>query len=194
MRNVFKALETAGLQLRIDKCKLGVNSVEFLGHRISFEGRSPVREYARKLQNFPQPKCVAALQRFIGVVNYYRCYIQNMSGITEPLFGLLKKGRRWDWDSRCQLAFETLRTHLTTEPVILSHPDWNCEFYIEADASLGGGGRAISIGQEHRKITSSSFLFVLFESHPEKLLRRAIRGLGPGGCNSQMSGLSQRGH
>ena len=54
LRHVLKSLEAAGLQLHKDKdkCELEVNSVEFLGHRISFEGRSPVPEYTRKLQ-FP---------------------------------------------------------------------------------------------------------------------------------------------
>ena len=66
LREVLKHLQVAGLQLRKEKCQFGFSSVEFLGHRISFEGRTPVPEYTQRLRSFPQPKSVAELQRFLG--------------------------------------------------------------------------------------------------------------------------------
>ena len=122
LREVLKHLQVAGLQLRKEKCQFGFSSVEFLGHRISFEGRTPVPEYTQRLRSFPQPKSVAELQRFLGTANYYRCYIENMSGIAEPLYRLLKTGQQWNWDGKCQTAFEELRARLTNEPVTLAHP------------------------------------------------------------------------
>ena len=144
LREVLKHLQAAGLQLRREKCEIGFSSVEFLGHRISFEGRTPVPGYTHRLQSFPQPKGVAELQRFLGTANYYRCYIENMSGIAEPLYSLLKKGKEWAWNEKCQTAFEELRTRLTNEPVTLAHPSWNSEFYIEGDASLVGIAAVLS--------------------------------------------------
>ena len=49
LREVLKHLQVAGLQLRKEKCQFGFSSVEFLGHRISFEGRTPVPEYTQRL-------------------------------------------------------------------------------------------------------------------------------------------------
>ena len=144
LREVLKHLQVAGLQLRKEKCQFGFSSVEFLGHRISFEGRTPVPEYTQRLRSFPQPKSVAELQRFLGTANYYRCYIENMSGIAEPLYRLLKTGQQWNWDGKCQTAFEELRARLTNEPVTLAHPAWNSEFYVEADASLVGVAAVLS--------------------------------------------------
>ena len=92
LREVFKRLDASGLQLRREKCRIGDSSMEFLGHQISFEGRAPVGEYIRRLQTFPQPSNVTELQRFLGMVNYYRCYLEDMSGIAEPLYRLLKRG------------------------------------------------------------------------------------------------------
>ena len=143
LRAVFECLSTAGLQLRRNKCYFGFSLLEFLGHRISGEGRGPSPEYLHKLESFPEPRSVAEL-RFIGTVNYYRCYIKNMSQVAEPLYGLLKKGRRWQWDKGCQLAFDHLRTCLVREPISLSHPDWKGEFYIEADASSTGVAAVLS--------------------------------------------------
>ena len=119
LREVLKRLQAARLQLRKEKCQFGYSSVEFLGHRISFEGTTPVPGYTQRLRSFPQPKGVAELQRFLGTANYYRCYIKNMYVIAEPLYRLLRKGQQWNWDEECQTAFEELRARLTNEPVTL---------------------------------------------------------------------------
>ena len=144
LHNVFQRLEAAGLQLRRGKCKVGYTSMEFLGHRISNTGRSPVPDYIRKLENFPYPVTVAELQRFLGTVNYYRCYLKDLSKIAEPLYALLKKGKAWQWNEACREAFDQLRTQLVKEHVSLSHPNWQGEFYIEADASTKGIGAKLS--------------------------------------------------
>ena len=94
IRESFKRLESAGLQLRRDKCQIGYDFVEFLEHQISAGGRAPIPEYIQKLQTFPQPRTVTELQRFLWTANYYRCYIKDMSGIAEPLYQLLKRGAR----------------------------------------------------------------------------------------------------
>ena len=93
---------------------------------------------------FPEPRSVTELQRFIGAVNYYRCYIEGLSKIAEPLYNLLRKGKHWSWDERCHAAFDELRTRLIREPVCLSHPDWKGEFHIEADASSTGVAAVLS--------------------------------------------------
>ena len=127
LQEVFERLKAAGLQLRREKCRIGYTSVEFLGHRISFQGRSPIMEYTQKLHSFPQPNNVAELQRFLGTANYSRCYIENMSSIAEPLFNLMKRSKPWVWDGRCHKAFEHLRERLMEEPVPLAHTDWGRE-------------------------------------------------------------------
>ena len=138
LHNVFQRLEATGLQLRRGECKVGYTSMEFLGHRVSNTGRSPVPDYIRKLENFPYPVTVAELQRFLDTVNYYRCYLKDLSNIAEPLYALLRKGKSWQWNEACREAFDQLRTELVKEHVSLSHPNWQGEFYIEADASTKG--------------------------------------------------------
>ena len=149
LRMVFDRLGKAGLQLRKDKCKLGHRSLEFLGHRVTEEGKSPVPEYLERLKSFPVPRTLTELQRFIGTANYYRCYIERMSEIAHPLYSLLLKSRRWNWDEACQKAFEELRTRLVREPVSLAHPKWNENFYLEADACTTGVAAILSQLDEH---------------------------------------------
>ena len=40
----------------------------------------------------------------------------------EPLFGLLKNGKKVQWDDRCQAAFEQIKEYLQNPPV-LSPPE-----------------------------------------------------------------------
>ena len=88
LRNALQCFEKSGIQLRRDKCKFGC---EFLGHRISGEGRTPTQSYTERIGRFPVPKSVAELQRFLGTVGYYRCYIPNLATIASPLYSLTKK-------------------------------------------------------------------------------------------------------
>ena len=40
----------------------------------------------------------------------------------EPLFGLLKKGKKFQWDGRCQAAFEQIKEYLQN-PLVLAPPE-----------------------------------------------------------------------
>ena len=143
LEEVFRRLEVAGLRLRKDKCRLAYRGVEFLGHWISENGRSPLKSYTKRLQEFPKPKNVKELQRCMGMMNYYRCYIRNFALMAEPLYALMRSGCEWKWDERCEKAFDELRTWLLKEPVTLSYPDWDQEFHIETDACSSGIGATL---------------------------------------------------
>ena len=86
LRIALRCLEKAGIQLRHDKCKFGYNECEFLGHRISGEGRTPTQSYTERISKFPVPKSAAELQRFLGTVGYYRCYIPILAAVASPLY------------------------------------------------------------------------------------------------------------
>jgi hypothetical protein len=52
---------------------------------------------------------------------------------------LLKKGVKFDWGQKCEDAFNTLRQHLTTAP-ILAQPDNAKSFDVYCNASEIGLG------------------------------------------------------
>ena len=143
LTRVFERLDEAGLRLRRDKCRLGCDSVEFLGHWISRGGRSPLRSYVERVRNFTRPNTVTQLQRFLGTVNYYRCYIPRIASTAEPLYSLTKKRAPWVWNDRCEQAFQELRSALSRGPVTLSFPDWTDVFHVEADACSTGIGAVL---------------------------------------------------
>ena len=52
---------------------------------------------------------------------------------------LLKKNKKFEWSEKAEESFETLKTKLTTAPVLVL-PDTSKDFVIFCDASLQGLG------------------------------------------------------
>jgi hypothetical protein len=61
-------------------------------------------------------------------------FIQTFSDLTFPLTCLLLKDAKFDWSSKCAVAFDTLKTAFTSFPV-LRHYDFDKSCTIETDAS-----------------------------------------------------------
>ncbi len=55
------------------------------------------------------PRKVIKLWSFLGFANYYRRFIKGYSSLLTPLMDLLKKNKSWDWDTKCQKAFDALK-------------------------------------------------------------------------------------
>ena len=54
-----------------------------------------------KVQAFPTPTTVALLQEFLGLLGYWTVFILHLAQILKPLYRLVRKGIRWDWDETC---------------------------------------------------------------------------------------------
>ena len=72
LRETFKCIKKAGRKLTLHKCHFGAREINFLGRTITPVGVKPQRE---NVQNFLQktkfPKSKKALQRYLGILNYY---------------------------------------------------------------------------------------------------------------------------
>ncbi|RVW28374.1 Transposon Tf2-11 polyprotein [Vitis vinifera] len=85
----------------------------------------------KAIQEWDPPTKVPQLRSFLGLVNYYRRFIKGYSARAAPLTDLLKKNKAWEWDERCQQAFEDLKKAVTEEPV-LALPDHTKVFESQA--------------------------------------------------------------
>lgn len=95
------------------------------------------------------PQKQSIVRSFLGLVGYYRSFIQNFSKVASPLFGLLAKDSEFCWASNCQEALEVLKENLTNEPS-LRGPNWALPFHIHVDASNKVVGEAL--GQVEDKL------------------------------------------
>ena len=98
-----------------------------MGYHIS--GLSPIHENIDAI--LEAPTNLKGLERFIGMVGYYREFLPQMTEIVDPLNRLRQKGQK---------TFRTVKKCLISPPVLIV-PNWNEPFYMEADAcdvSVGG--------------------------------------------------------
>ena len=65
----------ANLSLRVDKCIFASRKVTNLGFEFSVEGIKPSEENIVKIKDFPRPKNVKELKRFLGLSNYHRQFM-----------------------------------------------------------------------------------------------------------------------
>jgi hypothetical protein len=88
------------------------------------------------------PSIPQRFAQFFGssrTAGYYQKFIRHFGIICQPLTALLKKNAIFVWTSEHDTAFHTLKSALTSAPV-LSLPDFASPFMIETDASDKGIG------------------------------------------------------
>lgn len=141
--NIFDRLRASGLKLNLSKTKLFCKQIEYLGHIIDADGVKPSHKNIEAIQNVPTPKNVKEIQRFLGMASYFRKFISLFAKKAHPLNALCKKDVQFEWTSKCEEAFQSLKNALTTKPV-LAFPDYTKKFYISTDASNYAVGGYIS--------------------------------------------------
>lgn len=62
-----------------------------------------------KMEKYPVPKDISLVRQFLGLASYYRCFVPDLSKIVSPLHCLLKHDATFQWTTKCQAAFETLK-------------------------------------------------------------------------------------
>ena len=115
---VLKRLEESNLTLNKSKCLFSVPSVRALGHVISAEGISPDPHKVKAIINIPQPKNVADVRSFMGMVNQFNKFTSNLATKSKPLRDLLCKDSVWYWGKSQNEAFNELKKCLTSAPIL----------------------------------------------------------------------------
>jgi len=71
VEKVIRRLEENNLYVKPEKCKWKVREVEFLGVVIEPEGIKIEKEKVKGVLEWPTPKCIKDIQKFLGLANYY---------------------------------------------------------------------------------------------------------------------------
>ena len=140
VRTILQRLKDNNLYSKIEKCIFHASSVEFLGYVVSSNGISMEPSRVKAIRDWPTPRSIKDIQKFLGFANFYRMFVPNYSKTIVPITQLLKKDVPFEWTADCTSAFELLKDKFTSSP-ILAHADTSKPFYVETDASdfaLGG--------------------------------------------------------
>jgi len=83
--------------------------VGFLGVVIEPDRIKIEEEKVKGVLDWPTPKCVKDVQKFLGLVNYYHQFIEDFAFIARPLYNMVKKDQKWDWMEKQKEAFRELK-------------------------------------------------------------------------------------
>jgi transposase InsO family protein len=131
---IFRRLQQAGLKVKASKCQLFLTEIEYLGYLVGRDGLKVNPKKVKAISEFPVPKKVKDVQAFLGVVGYFRTFIDHFAERARPLYKLLKNETVWKWDKEEDIAFNDLKQCLLHAPV-LSFPDFRLPFHLTTDAS-----------------------------------------------------------
>ena len=137
LEKVLARLAEASLVLNLKKCEFVKAHVQYLGYVVGQGKVCPPLCKVEAIANIPRPEKKRELQRFLGMIGYYRRFVTNFSDVTAPLTELLKKCKKFEWTPECEHAFQTVKSLLTNHPILHS-PDFKRPFKLATDASNVG--------------------------------------------------------
>ncbi|CAC5382898.1 unnamed protein product [Mytilus coruscus] len=158
---VLKRLSEYGLRLKKSKCSLMKSEVEYFAFIVNKDGIQPSPKKVEAMLKVPELENVKELQSWLGLVNYYRKFIPDMSTVLQPLNELLTKKSN----------------KLLSSTKVLAHYDPNVNVELAVDASPYGLGCVISHKYENgeeRPIAYASRTLTSAERNYSQIEREAL--------------------
>lgn len=125
---VTNCLKRANLTINVQKKKIMMKEIKYLGHIVGHGQIKADPGRVKCITEFPQPTTVKQVRRVLGMAGWYQRYIKNYSTIASAITDTLKSKERFKWTSAASQGFESLKTCLTTAPV-LTHADFSLPFF-----------------------------------------------------------------
>jgi hypothetical protein len=146
LATMFDRLRLHGMKLSPSKVTLGAIQVKFLGHIVTKEGVKVDPSKLSALANMPVPRDVSALRAWVGLANYYRRFIPNMSMMLSPLTDLFRKGEKFEMTAE-RIARMKLVNQQLIDSCTLAFPDFSAaasgerplELHVDASQTVGFG-------------------------------------------------------
>ena len=91
---IIKMLEENDLYMKPEKYKWKVREVGFLRVVIGPDRIKMEEEKMKGILDWPTLKCVKDVQKFLGLTNYYRQFIEGFTSIARPLHDIVKKDQK----------------------------------------------------------------------------------------------------
>lgn len=144
VRAVLQRLQQHGLFLHSEKCVWGVSTVDYLGHKISATGISPLPLCVAAIRDFPLPQTKSQLQGFLGILNFYCRFLRGAASTLKPLTdatrGSGRKNSAVQWTPAMSAAFQAGKDALC-QAACLAHSVDSADLALVVDASdhhMGG--------------------------------------------------------
>ncbi|GBN69221.1 Transposon Ty3-G Gag-Pol polyprotein [Araneus ventricosus] len=163
LKTLFSRLDEYGLCINVSKCIFGTSTIDFLDFNLSENGIKPLPDKVKCILDFPKPDTLTQLRRFLGMFNFYRCFIPKAAHILAPIVQFLegytnkkksrssvcKSSEQLKWNETAEQAFIAAKNAIA-EATLLRHPIPGAQLSLWVDASdvaIGGTLSQLSQGK-----------------------------------------------
>ena len=143
LRAVLTRLKKHYVKLREDKCIFMADEVVYMEHLVTSQGIRATKAKIESIQKAPSISNVSKLKSYLGLLNYYRTFLPNLSTVLQPLHELLQNDVQWVGSKNCEKAFQESK-RLVAESELLVDYDTKKPLILACDASSYGEGAVIS--------------------------------------------------
>ena len=153
---IFAKFKAKNITLNPDKCRLGLSSVEYLGHVLDHDGVTFSAKKIDKVIDLPKPMVARDLKQFLGLINYFHKHLQDIATVTKPQHEMIKSYKKssvkpLEWTKESEAAYERILDQLRNLPKLYYLLD-HAPIYLYTDASqVGLGGYLYQIVESDKR-------------------------------------------
>ncbi|XP_062080509.1 uncharacterized mitochondrial protein AtMg00860-like [Humulus lupulus] len=142
LRQVFKRLREQQLYDNFKKCEFWLPKVTFLG---DIAGEDGIKVEA--VRDWPRPRNALEVRSFLGLVGYYRWFVEGFLKIATPMIELTRRNLKFVWSDKCENSFQQLKRRLIIA-LVLSLPSEGGKFVVYCDVSRLGLGCVLMLNEK----------------------------------------------
>ncbi|GKD51553.1 putative reverse transcriptase domain-containing protein [Tanacetum coccineum] len=105
LKLILELLKKEELYTKFFKCEFWVPKVQFLGHVIDSKGIHVDPAEIESIKDWGSPKTPTEIRPFLGLVGYYRRFIEGFSKIAKSMTKLTQKNVKFDCGEKEEAAF-----------------------------------------------------------------------------------------
>ena len=156
LKKTFERLRKFSVKLHPEKTKLGMSSIEYVGHVIDENGLSFSQVKREKVLDCPKPTKQKHMKSFLGVANYFRDHIRDYATMVHPLQEMIRnytRSQSLKWSPAADQAWDNIRAAINECPKLF-FLNSQAPVYLHTDASAYGIG---------------AYLFQIVEGKPQPI-------------------------
>nr|GEZ91732.1 putative reverse transcriptase domain-containing protein [Tanacetum cinerariifolium] len=139
LKLILELLKKEKLYAKFSKCEFWIPRVQFLDHVIDSRGIHMDPAKIESIKDWASPKTPTEIRQFLGLVGYYRRFIEGFSRVAKLMTKLTQKKIMFHWGDKQEAAFQLLKQNLCSAP-ILALPEGAEDFVAYCNALHKGLG------------------------------------------------------
>jgi hypothetical protein len=117
---VFSKLRATRTKLNLEKCVFSVSTGKLLGFLVSYRGIEASPEKIRAIEAMRPPARIQDIQKLTGSLAALSRFISRLAERALPFLKLLWKSGPFSWTEEAEQAFEELKQHLVSLPILVA--------------------------------------------------------------------------